>query len=134
MLVNLRLSFSICKIEMIMISEGFWWGLKDNPFNLSHERMSLVESLGALLYICLGLVGLLAGGSFLYNVGTNIYGLVPAGLQSMLNYPDALHAGIIPYLNIAIGVKVFIGLTTLVILFYAVTKYAGDYIDNEEID
>jgi energy-converting hydrogenase B subunit I len=52
----------------------------------------------------------------------------------MLNYPDALQAGIIPYLNIAIGVKVFIGLTTLVILFYAVTKYAGDYIDNEEID
>ena len=110
------------------------YGLKDNPFNLSHERMSLVESLGALLYICLGLVGLLAGGSFLYNVGTNIYGLVPAGLEAMLNYPDALHAGIIPYLNIAIGIKVFIGLTTLVILFYAVTKYAGDYIDNEEID
>ena len=45
-----------------------------------------------------------------------------------------IHAGIIPYLNIAIGVKVFIGLTTLVLLFYGVTKYAGDYVDNEEID
>ena len=107
------------------------YGLKDNPFNLSHGRMSLVESCGALLYICLGLF---AGGSFLYNVGTNIYGIVPAGLQTMFNYPDALNAGIIPYLNIAIGVKVFIGLTTLVILFYGVTKFAGDYIDNEEID
>ena len=96
--------------------------------------MSLVESCGALLYIILGLIGLFAGGSFLYNSGTNIYGLVPAGLQQLLNYPDALQAGIIPYLNIAIGVKVFIGLTTLVILFYGVTKYAGDYIDNEEID
>jgi energy-converting hydrogenase B subunit I len=110
------------------------YGLKDNPFNLSHGRMSLVESCGALFYIILGLIGLFAGGSFLYNAGTNIYGLVPAGLEKLLNYPDALHAGIIPYLNIAIGVKVFIGLTTLVILFYGVTKFAGDYIDDEEID
>ncbi|OED29984.1 MnhB domain-containing protein [Methanosphaera sp. WGK6] len=110
------------------------YGLKDNPFNLSHERMSLIESCGALVYVLLGLCGLLYSGSFLYNVGTNLYGLVPAGLSSMFNYPDALHAGIIPYLNIVIGLKVFIGLTTLVILFYGVTKYQGDYVDDEEID
>lgn len=110
------------------------YGLKENPFNLSHERMSIIESCGALAYILLGLCGLVSAGSFLYNVGTNIYDLVPVGLQNALNFPDALHAGIIPYLNIVIGLKVFIGLTTLVILFYSVTKYAGDYIDNEEID
>ena len=34
------------------------YGLKDNPFNLSHTRMSVVESFGALGYIFLGLVGL----------------------------------------------------------------------------
>jgi energy-converting hydrogenase B subunit I len=33
-----------------------------------------------------------------------------------------------------IGLKVFIGLTTLAILFYGVTKYQKDYIDDEEID
>lgn len=110
------------------------YGLKDNPYNLSHERMSIIESCGALAYIILGLIGLFTGGSFLYNAGTNILGLVPASLQGMLNFPDALNAGIIPYLNITIGLKVFIGLTTLVILFYGVTKYQAEYIDDEEID
>lgn len=110
------------------------YGLKDNPFNLSHERMSIVESCGALGYILLGLVGLFTGGSFLYNVGTNLGGLVPESLAAIFNYPDALHAGIVPYLNIVVGMKVFIGLTTLVVLFYGVTKFQKDYIDDEEID
>ena len=110
------------------------YGLKDNPYNFSHERMSIVESCGALAYIFLGLVGLLTAGSFLYNVGTNLSGLVPSSLAVIFNYPDALHAGIIPYLNIVIGLKVFIGLTTLAMVFFAVTKYQKDYIDDEEID
>ncbi len=110
------------------------YGLKENPFNLSHERMSVIESCGALCYVILGLFGLLYSGSFLYNLGTNLNGLVPTAIQNIFNYPDALHAGIIPYLNIVIGLKVFIGLTTLVILFYGVTKYREDYVDDEEID
>jgi len=110
------------------------YGLKDNPFNLSHERMSVIESLGALSYVFLGLCGLLLGGSFLYNSGTDLYGLLPSGISTLFNYPDALHAGIIPYLNIVVGLKVFIGLTTIVILFYSVTKLRDDYIDDEEID
>jgi energy-converting hydrogenase B subunit I len=110
------------------------YGLKDNPFNLSHTRMSIVESFGALGYIFLGLVGLFTGGSFLYNVGTNLSGSVPGSLATIFNYPDALHAGIVPYLNIVVGMKVFIGLTTLVVLFYGVTKLQKDYIDDEEID
>ena len=110
------------------------YGLKNNPFNLSHERMSVIESCGALAYVLLGLCGLFLSGSFLYNVGTNLYGLVPAAMQGIFNYPDALNAGIIPYLNIVVGLKVFIGLTTLVILFYSVTKIKEDYIDDEEID
>lgn len=110
------------------------YGLKDNPYNFSHERMSIIESCGALAYIFLGLVGLLTAGSFLYNVGTNLSGLVPSSLATIFNFPDALHAGIVPYLNIVIGLKVFIGLTTLAILFFSVTKYQKDYIDDEEID
>lgn len=110
------------------------YGLKDNPFSLSHERMSIVEGVGALCYVLLGLCGLFYSGSFLYNLGTNIYGLVPAGIETIFNFPDAVHAGIIPYLNIVVGLKVFMGLTTLVILFYGVTKFKEDYIDDEEIE
>jgi energy-converting hydrogenase B subunit I len=110
------------------------YGLKDNPFNLSHNRMSVIESIGALCYVGLGLSGLLLSGSFLYNLGTNLQNLVPAGVATIFNYPDALHAGIIPYLNIVVGLKVFIGLTTIVILLYGVSNYKEDYIDTEEID
>lgn len=110
------------------------YGLKYNPFNLSHTRMSIIESCGALGYVFLGLCGLFLGGSFLYNVGTNIYDLVPASTANIFNFPDALHAGIIPYLNIVVGLKVFIGLTTLVLLFYGVTKFHEDYVDDEEIE
>ncbi|WP_288640654.1 MnhB domain-containing protein [uncultured Methanosphaera sp.] len=110
------------------------YGLKENPFNFSHERMSIIESFGALGYVFIGLCGLFTGGSFLYNLGTNIYGLVPSGVEAIFNFPDALHAGIIPYLNIVVGLKVFIGLTTLVVLFYSVTKYKEDYVDDEEIE
>ncbi len=110
------------------------YGLKDNPFNLSHNRMSIIESCGALAYVVLGLVGLVFSGSFLYNVGVNIYDIVPASVANILNYPDAVSAGIIPYLNIVVGLKVFMGLTTLVILFYGVTHFKGDYVDDEEIE
>ncbi len=110
------------------------YGLKDNPFNLSHARMSIVESLGALCYVVLGLFGLAYGGSYLYNLGVNLYDIVPSSIASIFNYPDAVHAGIIPYLNIVVGLKVFMGLTTLVILFYGVTRFKEDYIDDEEID
>ncbi|MDO5851746.1 MAG: MnhB domain-containing protein [Methanobacteriaceae archaeon] len=110
------------------------YGLKNNPYNLSHNRMSIIESLGALAYVGLGLCGLFIGGSFLYNLGANIYGLVPAGIATIFNYPDALHAGIIPYLNFVVGLKVFIGLTSIVLVFKGITNFKEDYVDTEELD
>lgn len=93
------------------------YGLKDNPLELSHNFMSAIESIGALIYILLGLAGMILAGSFLYNIGVDLSGLVPANIQSMFNYPDVTSAGIIPYLNISIGLKVSVGLSVIVLTF-----------------
>ena len=93
------------------------YGLKDNPLELSHNFMSAIESIGALAYILLGLIGIAIAGSFLYNVGVDLGNLVPANIQNIFNYPDVTSAGIIPYLNIAVGLKVSVGLSVIVLTF-----------------
>ena len=94
------------------------YGLDKTPINLSHSFISGIESFGALVYVILGLLGLLFAGSFLYNIGGDFYNIVPNFIQNIFNYPDTLNAGIIPYLNISVGIKVMVGLTAIVIAFY----------------
>ena len=84
--------------------------------NLSEELLVKLESTGALLYLSLGFLGLVLTGSFLYNTGYDMYGVVPEAVKTVLNYPDAVGAGIIPYLNLAVLVKVSAGLTTVILL------------------
>ena len=45
------------------------YGLGNSPLEFSHTYIEVFESIGALGFIILGLVGLFAGGFFLYNVG-----------------------------------------------------------------
>ena len=106
------------------------YGLKESPIKLTHNFMGAVESAGALGYVFLGLSGLVFSGFFMYNLGTNIYHIVPPFIQNLYNYPDALHAGIIPYLNFVVGLKVLVGLSAVVIAFLESDKYLG----NEEQD
>lgn len=73
--------------------------------------------MGALGYIFLGLVGLFTTGFFLYNTGTDFYHLIPSSIVDIFHYPDVTNAGIVPYLNILVGLKVFVGLSAIVIAF-----------------
>ncbi|BDH78805.1 MAG TPA: cation:proton antiporter [Methanothermobacter sp.] len=93
------------------------YGFENTPFKFTHRFMATLESIGAIGYILLGLAGLLLSGYFLYNIGVDLYNLLPASIGSVFNYPDAVHAGIIPYLNILIGLKVLVGLSAVVITF-----------------
>ena len=90
------------------------------------QTVSTLESVGALAYVLLGLAGLALTGSFLYNVGGNLYGLVPQAIAAIFSYPDVTHAGIVPYLNIAVGLKVFVGLSAVVIAFSQFKKLAEE--------
>ncbi len=98
------------------------YGLGNSPLEFSHAYIEIFESVGALGYIILGLVGLFVGGFFLYNVGADINNIVPAYIQNVFHYPDVTNAGIIPYLNIFVGLKVFVGLSAIVIAFLGFNK------------
>ncbi|MGL4669270.1 MAG: MnhB domain-containing protein [Methanobacteriaceae archaeon] len=120
-----------------MIAAGFIlcaliYGLKDNPFEFSHSFISAVESIGALGYVLIGLFGLMFSGFFLYNLGIDFYNLIPASISTIFDYPDPTHAGIIPYLNIFIGLKVLVGLSAVVIAFMGFKTITD--IENEDDD
>ena len=109
------------------------YGVDGTPIKLSHRFISTLhrfistlESVGALAYVLLGLAGLALTGSFLYNVGGNLYGVVPQAIAAIFSYPDVTHAGIVPYLNIAVGLKVFVGLSAVVIAFSQFKKLAEE--------
>lgn len=98
------------------------YGLEESPLKFSHEYITILENVGALGYVILGLVGLFVAGSFLYNVGADFYNLVPGFIQNILHYPDPTNAGIVPYLNIFVGLKVLVGLSAIVIAFVGFKK------------
>ena len=102
------------------------YGLGNSPIEFSHTYIDVFESIGALGYIVLGLVGLFAGGFFLYNVGADIFNIIPASIQTVFHYPDTTNAGIIPYLNIFVGLKVFVGLSAIVIAFAGFKKFVEE--------
>jgi energy-converting hydrogenase B subunit I len=102
------------------------YGLSKSPFKITHNFMASMESAGALAYVFLGLAGLLFSGFYLYNLGVDLYGIVPAAVQTIFNYPDPINAGIIPYLNYVVGIKVLVGLSAVVIAFLESDKILGE--------
>ena len=102
------------------------YGLGNSPLELSHAYIEVLESVGALGFVIFGLIGLFVGGFYLYNVGTDILNVVPQAIQSVLHYPDVTNAGIIPYLNIFVGLKVFAGLSAIALAFAGFKKYVEE--------
>lgn len=102
------------------------YGLKKMPFHISHDFLAGLESVGALGFVFLGLAGLFASGFFMYNLGVDLYHLVPIDIRNLFDYPDPLHAGILPYLNFVVGLKVLVGLSAVVIAFLEFKEYNAD--------
>jgi energy-converting hydrogenase B subunit I len=102
------------------------YGLGNSPLELSHTYIEVFESVGALGFIVFGLIGLFLGGFYLYNMGTDLLNVVPNAIQTVFHYPDVTNAGIIPYLNIFVGLKVFVGLSAIVIAFAGFKKFVEE--------
>ncbi len=109
------------------------YGLKDSPIKFSHDFIARLESAGALTYVFLGLAGLLFSGYYLYNLGVDLYHIVPPFIKNIFDYPDPLHAGIIPYLNFVVGLKVLVGLSAVVIAFLGFKEEIIEDGEEEEI-
>ncbi len=109
------------------------YGLSKMPLHISHDFMAGLESAGALGYVFLGLAGLFASGFFLYNLGTDIFNIVPVAIKNIFHYPDPTNAGIVPYLNFVVGLKVLVGLSAVVIAFLQF-KDNDEEEDDEELE
>jgi len=80
---------------------------------LKESHLSVIESSGALMFIGLAFTGLAV--TFFYNVltGSPIFGQIPPVGPN----PGFLWtAGVIPLMNIAVGLKVIAGLSTVVLV------------------
>lgn len=80
--------------------------------SLRERRLSLVESSGALLFILVAFAGI--GTVFFYNflVGSRIFGGIP---PTGSNPGDVWTGGVIPLMNLAVGLKVTAGLSAAVL-------------------
>lgn len=93
-------------LAMILISHGSKWVSN----RLKEKHLSVLESLGAVGFISLAFLGLIYGLVFFKNfiVGKKLlFGSIPA-FQSTLSNIDT--AGVIPWMNFAVGLKVIAGL------------------------
>ncbi|NPA63005.1 MAG: cation:proton antiporter [Methanococci archaeon] len=97
-----------------LIASGFILSIiafgSKSPLWFDHKFLERMEALGALGYLLLGVAGMFIGGYYLFNF-TQINGIpvFPAP-------KDIITAGIIPYLNIVVGLKVLAGLSTAAFL------------------
>jgi energy-converting hydrogenase B subunit I len=85
---------------------------KDLQKSLRERFLSIMESTGALIFAILGFAGI--GTVFFYNflVGTSIFGRIP---PTGPNPGDIWTGGVIPLMNLAVGLKVIAGLSAVVL-------------------
>ena len=97
---------------MVLISYGSIWIMD----RVKEKNLSILESLGAVCFILLALLGLGFGTVFFNNflVGTNsLFGVVPAAGSGLA---DINTGGVIPLMNFAVGLKVIAGLFGIVLV------------------
>jgi len=85
---------------------------KELKKSLRERVLSIMESTGALIFVALAFAGI--GTAFFYNllVGTPIFGRIPAPGP---NPGDFWTGGVIPLMNLAVGLKVVAGLSAVVL-------------------
>jgi energy-converting hydrogenase B subunit I len=80
--------------------------------SLRERSLSIMESSGALMFAALAFAGIAT--TFFYNllVGTPIFGHVP---PTGANPGDIWTGGVVPLMNLAVGIKVVAGLSAVVL-------------------
>lgn len=95
------------------------YGVKNVEKKMKEEGFSVFESLGGLIFVIVSIFGLFLAASFLSNflVGEPIFGKIPGWGEAPLN-----SGGVLPILNIAVGMKVIGGLSAVVLLLALISK------------
>ena len=108
---------------MILVAYGSVWTMG----KIKEKNLSILESIGAICFIILAILGLGFGTVFFKNflVGSNIiFGIVPSFGSTISNINTA---GVIPLMNFAVGLKVIVGLFGIVLIM----AYASRGRDNK---
>lgn len=104
---------------VVMLIVAF--GAKKIHDMVSEEGISSFESIGALMFIIIAILGLFMATTFLSNflVGDTIFGEIPkwGSNAGILN-----SGGVLPLLNIAVGMKVIGGLSAVVLAMALASK------------
>ncbi len=95
-------------VVMLMVA----FSSKDLKKSLRERVLSIMESTGALIFAALAFAGI--GTAFFYNllVGTPIFGRIPTVGP---NPGDFWTGGVVPLMNLAVGLKVIAGLSAVVL-------------------
>ena len=105
---------------MVLIAFGSKWTLD----KIKEKRLSVFESIGAVVFIGLAFLGLIFSAVFFNNflVGNDyLFGVIPAAGSGLA---DINTAGVLPLMNFAVGLKVIAGLFAIVLVMaYATTSY-----------
>ena len=105
---------------MILVAYGSKWVLD----RVKEKNLSVFESLGAIGFIGIAFFGLIFGAVFFKNflVGLNfLFGIIPASGSGLA---DINTGGVLPLMNLAVGLKVIAGLFAIVLVMaYATTSY-----------
>ena len=109
---------------MVLVAFGSKWTLD----KIKEKRLSVFESLGAIGFISLALLGLFFGVAFFHNflAGSDLllglFGTIPTTGAANINT-----GGVLPFMNFAVGLKVIAGLFVIVLVMaYATTSFKGE--------
>ena len=108
---------------LVLVAFGSTWAMG----KMKEKNLSILESLGALGFIGLALFGLVFG----LNVFFNNFLVGTSGLDIIFNNPaigtaDINTAGVLPFMNFAVGLKVIAGLFAIVLVMaYAISHKEG---------
>lgn len=100
---------------MILVAYGSVWTMG----KIKEKHLSVLESLGAIGFISLALLGLVFGVVFFKNflMGNEyFFGEIGEGLANINT------AGVLPLMNFAVGLKVSVGLFTIVLVMAYATR------------
>ena len=109
-------------LAMILVAYGSKWTIG----KIKEKNLSVFESLGAIGFIGLALLGLIFGSEIFFNnflVNTDfLFGVVPTVETSAAANINT--AGVLPLMNFAVGLKVIAGLFAIILVMaYATTTF-----------
>jgi len=107
---------------MVLIAYGSVWTMK----KVKEKHLSILESLGAIGFIGVAGLGFLFGVNYFFNNFLLKQDVIPLFNNVGTGASNINTAGVIPLMNIAVGLKVIAGLFAIVLVMaYATHKLKG---------